>query len=332
LQIQDKDVLMAASKSVLVVGGTGFLGYHVIQELLANGWEVTALGLPPAPPPDLYPASVRVVLMDLERAADPALLRLLRGHQALVFAAGLDDRYTPRKPAYPAFRRANVELPERLFRLARQAGIRRAAVLGSYFAHFDRRWPHLHLAQRHPYIRSRVGQEAALTAIPGLEVCVLELPYIFGSLPIPGWKPLWTPLVRYLRFSRLIFYMKGGTACISARTAGRAIAAAIERGEAGERYPIGQENLTWAEMLERLARADGRRVRVVALPVWLVRLGLMGLWLRHELQGKEAGLDPRHFAQVQTAETFLDARASQSALGFESADLDEAFAATVRAC
>lgn len=32
---------------VFVVGGTGFLGYHVIQEFLAKGWGVTALGLPP---------------------------------------------------------------------------------------------------------------------------------------------------------------------------------------------------------------------------------------------------------------------------------------------
>lgn len=323
---------MAASKSVLVVGGTGFLGYHATQEFLANGWDVTALGLPPSPPPGLFPDPVKVMLLDLEQASDPALLDLLRRHQALVFAAGLDDRYTPKKPAYPAFHRANVELPERLFRLAAQSGIRRAVVLGSYFAHFDRQWPQLRLARRHPYIRSRIEQEAALTSLPGLELCVLELPYIFGTLPVPGWKPLWAPLVRYLRSSSLVFYVKGGTACISARTVGRAVVAAIERGEAGGRYPIGQENLTWAAMLRRLAQADGRRIRVVTLPTWLVRLGLLGLWLHHETQGKEAGLDPRYFAALQTAETFLDPRAVQSALGFESADLDKAFADTVGSC
>ena len=60
---------------------------------------------------------------------------------------------------------------------------------------------------------------------------VLELPYIFGAMPIPGWKPLWTPLVKYIRSSKTIFYMKGGTACISARTLGRTILAAVERGE-----------------------------------------------------------------------------------------------------
>jgi len=51
---------------------------------------------------------------------------------------------------------------------------------------------------------------------------------------IPGWKPLWTALVKYIRSSKTIFYMKGGTACISARTLGRTILAAVERGESGK--------------------------------------------------------------------------------------------------
>jgi nucleoside-diphosphate-sugar epimerase len=321
-------------KTVLVVGGTGFLGFHAVQEFLRSGWKVTALGLPPGPPSDLFPEAVRVVLLDLERAADPELLELLRGQMALVFTAGLDDRHTPRRPAYPAFWRANVEVPERLLRLAERAGLQKAVVLGSYFAHFDRIWPDLRLAERHPYIRSRVEQERALTSIPGLETCVLELPYIFGALPVPGWKPLWEPLVRYVRSGRLLLYTKGGTACISARTAGRAVLAAAERGRAGACYPIGQENLSWPQMLARLARADGRRVRVVQLPTWIVRVGLWSVWLYHLLAGREGGLDPRYFGRLQTAATFLDPRSARQALGLETepADLDAAFIETVSAC
>ncbi len=319
-------------RRVFIAGGTGFLGYHAIREFLARGWEVTALGLPPAPPPDLYPAAVKVALLPLDSAPEAQLLDLLDGHEALVFAAGMDDRLLPRKPAYAAFHRANVEMPLRLFQLAAQAGVKRGVALGSYFAHFDRLWPEMKLAQRHPYIRSRVEQEKALTSVPGLSTCVLELPYIFGSFPLPGWKPLWTPLVRYLRSSRLVFCMRGGTACVSARTVGRAVVAAVKRGEAGARYPIGQENLTWTEMLSRLAAADGRQVRVAALPTFLIQVGLFALWLTHWLQGKEHGLDPRFYAAIQTAETYLDPLPSQQSLAYEPADLDEAFRETVEAC
>jgi dihydroflavonol-4-reductase len=315
-------------RNAIVVGGTGFLGFHAITALLDRGWNVTALALPPAPPENLFPHHVKLILHNFEQVDDGELVALLRGQQALVFAAGLDDRYTPARPAYPIFHHANVDAPKRLFNLAKQAGIRRAVVLGSYFAYFDRLWPEMRLSERHAYIRSRVEQEAVLTSIPGIETCILELPYIFGALPIPGWRPLWQPLVRYARSLPLILYMHGGSACIAAQTAGRAIAAAVEYGKAGERYPIGQENFTWKELLARLA-GPARNKRVIALPTWMIQIGLWGLWLFHYVRGRESGLDPRTFAPLQTARAFIDPLPAQLALNYKPGDLDEAIRATL---
>jgi dihydroflavonol-4-reductase len=323
---------MDSSKRVIVVGGTGFLGYHAIQEFLKNGWGVTALGLPPEPPPNLYPTAVKIILQNLEALSDEELLTILRGHDVLVFAAGLDDRVTPRRPAYPKYYHANVEVPVKLLTLAKQAGVARAVVLGSYFAHFNRLWPDLKLAERHPYIRSRVEQEKAVMSIPGMDVDVLELPYIFGSMPVRGWKPLWTPLVKYIRSTNTLFYMNGGTTCITAETVGQAVYGAVERGHASTCYPIGGENLTWAEMLTRLAAADGCQVRVVTLPTFLVKFGLMIVWLFDWLKGKESGLDYLHFASLQTANTFIDPEPSSRALGYDPGGLDGAFRKTVEAC
>nr|MBP7911843.1 NAD(P)H-binding protein [Pseudomonadales bacterium] len=92
---------------VFVVGGTGFLGYHVVQSCLSRGWQVTALGLPPAPP--RLGRGVKLLLQDFGRTPDAELRRLLRGHDAVVFAAGMDERSTPARPAYPRLRKANVE-------------------------------------------------------------------------------------------------------------------------------------------------------------------------------------------------------------------------------
>ncbi len=321
------------TKRVLIVGGTGFLGYYAIQEFLAKGWEVTAVGLPPAPPAGFYPSGVNVVIQPLDSASDEELLALLKGHTTLIFAAGLDDRSVTKKPSYPKFIHASVEAPLRLFQLAVKAGVKRAVVLGSYFAYFNRIWPEMKLAEHHPYIRSRFEQEKALTSVPGLEACVLELPYIFGVLPVPGWKPLWTPLVKYVRSMKTLFYMKGGTACISARVVGRAIVAAAERGKAGEFYPIGQENLTWPQMLNRFAQADGLAPRrVLTVPTWVIHLAVQGVLLSNNLKGIESGLNFRHFAPLQTAKTYIDPDLSSKALGYELDDLDLAFQETVKAC
>jgi dihydroflavonol-4-reductase len=273
---------------------------------------------------------VKVVCCDLDTVTDEELLALLQGHEALVFAAGLDDRYTPGKPAYPKFYHSNVEIPVRILMLAKQAGVKHAVVFGSYFAHFNRLWSEMKLAERHPYIRSRVEQETAVTSIPGLDVDVLELPYIFGD---PLWrKSLWHPLIKYIRAAPLIFYMHGGSACITAKTVGKAAFGAIERGQASTCYPIGQENLTWVQMLTRLAIADGQRVRILTLPSWVVKLGMFGVAFIHKLQGKESGLNLRYFTALQTAETFLDPALSQRELGYELDALDESFRETVKAC
>lgn len=318
-------------KRILVVGGTGFLGYHIITELLRKNYEVTALGLPPAPSPNLFPAKVKICLLSIDHASDQELYAILKGHDGLVFAAGMDDRKLTRTPAYPIFFHANVDVPARLFTIAAQTGVKRSVVLGSYFTHFNRTWPEMKLAMRHPYIRSRVLQEETLVAIPGLETCVLELPYIFGAYPSPGWKPLWTPLINYLRQFRTIFYMYGGTACISSRVAARATVSALERGKAGSYFPIGQENLSWIEMLTRLAKADGRTTRVIPLPTWMVKLAMQSLHFIHTIQGKQSGLDLRFFSTLQTANTYIDPQYSQTALGFDLDDLDEAFSETVKA-
>ncbi|MFH1523419.1 MAG: epimerase, partial [Chloroflexota bacterium] len=99
----------------------------------------------------------------------------------------------------------------------------------------------------------------------------------------------------------------------------------------GKSYPIGQENLTWTQMLTRLAAVDGRKVKIVTLPTWVIQLGMLGVLLSHKLRGKEGGLNLRYFAPLQTAATFLDPASSQEALGYQPASLDEAFRKTVEA-
>lgn len=316
---------------VLIVGGTGLLGYHATLELHTRGHSVSLLALPPLPAAGLFPESVSIVLRDLNSITDVELAGLLEGVDAVVFAAGADDRVTPKTPAYPFFHKHNVETSRRLAGVCRQAGVKRFVILGSYFAYFHRLWPQMQLTRHHPYIRSRVEQTRAAREAGGGELAVvtLELPYIFGTMP--GRKPLWVPLIRYAVSRMPLFYPRGGTTCVTVRQVAQAIAGAVERGEAGACYPIGGENLTWVQLLTRITRVAGREKRVITLPDWLLRVGAFLLKVTHWLQGVESGLDPVHFISLQTAETFIDPADSQAALGYESGGLDEALLETVKA-
>jgi nucleoside-diphosphate-sugar epimerase len=318
--------------NVLLIGGTGFLGYHAVKELTKRGHQISILALPPLPAEGLFPVETKILLADLNTLSDEEVLKSLRGQDAVVYAAGADDRITPKAPAYPFFFKHNVEATRRLITLARQAGVKKAVVLGSYFVHFDRIWPKLKLKEHHPYIRSRVEQEKAAIEAGGkdMSVCILELPYIFGSMP--GRKPIWKPLITYIRSTPVVFYTHGGTNCISVEHIAESIAGALEKGRARASYVIGDENLTWVEMLRKISRSMGREKPIISLPNWLAIMAGAFIKLLHYLQGREGGLDPIALIKLQTAMTFFDPTPSKQDLGYRSGGLDEALKKTIIAC
>jgi nucleoside-diphosphate-sugar epimerase len=318
--------------NILLIGGTGFLGYHATKELLACGHQVKILALPPQPLPGLFPEEVEIHLADMSSLSDEKLQSLLYDNDAVVFAAAVDDRVTPRKPAYPFFFKHNVENVRRVFDLACAAGVRRGIVLGSYFAYFDRVWPEMKLSIHHPYIRSRVEQAKAAIDAGGndMVVSILELPYIFGSMP--GKTPLWKPLIDYVMSPFPLLYPAGGTACVSVTLVAQAIRGAVEHGEPGKCYPIGGTNLAWIQLMEEISRLAGKPKRVITLPTWLVKVGAWCLKAVHDIKGLESGLEPVAFIDLQIRNTFIDPHISQSALHYSNEDLTQALTDTVNAC
>lgn len=318
--------------NVLIIGGTGLLGYHASQELLSRGHQVKILALPPLPASGLFPESIEIQLKNLNLMPDSEVEELLTGADAVIFAAGADDRVTPISPAYPFFYKQNVEPVKRLACIGKSVGLKKLIILGSYFAYFDRLWPGMQLSAHHPYIRSRVAQTSEAMAAGGSElgVITLELPYIFGTMP--GRMPLWKPLVQYAASGFPLFYPRGGTTCVTVKQVAQAMCGAVERGEGGKQYPIGGENLTWEQLMQKITRSAGREKRVITLPDGLVRLGTRLVKLLHQFQGREGGLDPVRFVELQTANTFIDPAGSQAALGYGSGGLDEAIKDTVEVC
>jgi nucleoside-diphosphate-sugar epimerase len=321
---------------VFIIGGTGFLGWHSLRELVARGHSVSTLSLPPLPAEGLLPQGVTCSLGNAFTMPDAEFRSLVEGSDAILYAAGLDDRVILKKPAYPKFREANVEQCLRLLGLARAAGVGRALVFGSYFVHFDREWPELRLSERHCYIRSRVEQEEAVLAEsgPDFKTMVFELPYIFGTMP--GRTPLWTFLLDILReeFGRTVFYPKrrGGTAMVTVRQVAKAAAGALEHGRGGQAYAIGGTNMAWAEFIPLLLDAMGEDKKVVHLPKFLYELGNLSRERAFAREGKEGGLDLVRLADIMYRETYLDASGVMAELGYGEDDVRAAIRETVAAC
>jgi len=287
------------------------------------------------PAAGLLPPEVACTLGDVFAMEDGAILDLLSGHEGFMYMAGLDDRSIVARPAYPKFRRANVDQCLRLVRLARQAGARRVVVCGSYFTWFDRQWPEMRLAQRHCYIRSRVEQREAVLAESrdGMETAMLELPYIFGTMP--GRKPLWTFLVDMLaRMGKTVWYplKRGGTAMVTVSQVARAAAGALERAPGGRSWPIGGVNMPWSEFIPLVLERMGTGARAVHCPKPAFRMANLAMGLGHALQGRQGGLSMTRLADLMYREAYIDPAPSMDALVYGPEDIHDAIRRTVDAC
>ncbi|MEH1163953.1 NAD(P)H-binding protein [Micromonospora sp. CPCC 205539] len=283
---------------ILVVGGSGLIGAHVGQVLRERGHDVTSVARTANPGVDH--------LVDLESASIDELRPLLAGHDGVVYATRNDEQRPLPKPIYPVFRHDIVDPVVRLFTAARAEGLTRGVIMGSYYTYFDRLHPQWRLAERHTYIRCRIeqAQEGRAAAGPDLPVAVIELPFVFGRAGdrLPNWAG---PLDRWARSRTPLVVPTGGTAAVSARSVAETAVDALEQAR-GEDIPIADENLTWTEMMARIAEAVGRRRRVGRLPAGVAKAALRGGGAFQALGRKESGVNPSYLADLMLAELFVE--------------------------
>jgi nucleoside-diphosphate-sugar epimerase len=281
----------------LVVGASGLVGQHIVGRLRSRHHEVTAVA--------------RTARKGIDRTFDattitePELTTLLAGHDGIVFAAGADDREPHRNPSYPAFHQGNVEPVVKLLAAARKAGATRAVIIGSYYTHFNREHPEWDLATTHPYVRSRVEQARAgrEAAGPNLPVAVLELPFVFGRATdrLPNWSG---GLDKWVRSRSPLLAPPGGSATTTATSVAEAAVQALEEAS-GDDIPLVDENLTWKDMLSRIAIAAGHSRKIHDLPAAAVRGAMTLMSLIQTATGKQSGMHPPKLADLMLKDLFV---------------------------
>jgi len=289
---------------ILVVGASGLIGAHVAEALRERGHEVTTTGRTARAGVDRA--------LDVKTAGVDEMRAVLAGHDGVVLATRTEEQRPLRKPIYPVFRQDMVEPVVRLFTAGREEGLTRGIILGSYYTYFDRLHPQWRLAERSVYVRCRVEQarEGRAAAGPGLPIAVLELPFVLGRTGdrMPNWAG---PLERWARSGWPLAAPAGGTAVTSAEQVAEAAADALETGS-DEDLPLADENLTYTEMIERIAEAVGRSRRVHRLPSAFVRRSLRAASALQRLSGRESGVDPAQFGDLLLTDLFVEPPTSRS--------------------
>ena len=248
-------------ENILVVGGAGFVGPHLVAALAARGASVTvptrrrerakALLLLP---------TVEVVQCDVN--APQALERLAAGRDLVINLVGvLHSRRgsaAERGPNDygPDFARAHVELPQALLGACRAAGVARLLHMSALGAS---------PAAPSEYLRSKGVGEQLVLAAQDIEVTVFRPSVVFG--PDDAFLNTFAALARWLPVLAL--------PCPEARfqpvyvgDVARALVAALdEHASAGKSYDLcGPTVYTLRQLVEYACALGGRRRVLLGLP------------------------------------------------------------------
>lgn len=321
--------------NVLVIGGTGLLGRATAQELLEHGHSVTSLALPPETTSPLD--GVSYLYRDLGATDDEELLEILSGMDAVIYAAGVDERVVPEdESAAHFFYTRNVLPTQRLARLSRTAGVTRFVLFGSYFSEFAERWEDLALRRIAGYPRTRLLQEqvAYLEGEGAMTVTSLRLPWIFGTMP--GVVPLWRMFVDQIAAvpdDQPIAAPLGGTAAVTTRQVARAAVGAMERGTHATGYALGGINLRYADFYREIAEMLGLDpARVIALPAEAFTPAMAEIDRQEAAVGREHGIHLADIAEIQSRDAFIDPEPVQRALGYGEDDVVTAMRESLDRC
>lgn len=319
---------------VFMIGGTGLLGSEAAKVLIERGHQVESIALPPLPEGAVLPPEMKISYGNYLEMTDEQLRACFQGCEGFVFAAGVDERVEGPAPIYDLYKKYNIDPINRLLKLAKECGVKHAAICGSYFSHFAKTMPELELTKWHPYIRSRIDQEEAAMAFAdeGFSVGVLELPYIFGTQP--GRKPVWMFVAQQILSAKgATMYPKGGSTMVTVHQVGQSIAGALERTQGGKCWPIGWYNLTWKEMLLIMHKHLGRpKQKVITIPDWMFTMGCKAMKKQQEKNNIDGGLYMPKLAKIQCNELFIDKSLGCVPLGVEEDDIDAAIGDSVRLC
>jgi dihydroflavonol-4-reductase len=281
-----------------LTGATGFLGSHVARVLADQGADLRLLIRATSNLKNLEGLKAETVTGDLR---DPASLEKAMSGCDTVFHVAADYRLWVRDP--DEMYRSNVEGTRAILEAARKGGVRSVVYTSSVATigftgngqPADEDSPVSIADMIGHYKRSKfMAERLALEAgRGGMRVVTVNPTTPVGEQDIKP-TPTGRIIVDFLK-GKFPAYVETGLNLVDARECARGHVAALERGQSGERYILGGENLTLKQILDKLSAISGLPSPTVKLPYFVAYLAGA---VDQTVSGRILGREPR--ATVET--------------------------------
>ena len=287
--------------TVLVTGGTGFVGPKVVHALRAEERPVRVLARNPGRQERFRAWGCEVVQGDMTDAE--SLRRAAQGAETVVHLVALAPF------ANPATTRLVMELGTRdLVTAAKDAGVKHFVLMSALGVRDDTK-------DLSAYNHAKWEEEAAVTG-SGLPHTIFRPSFIFGRdgglLPELVRLTRWSPVTPVPSTRQLQPIWVEDVAAYFARAVARG-------GEAGATWELaGPDRVTWAELFDRLRRVLGKRRLAFQTPSALLRVAAGGGKLLPPFRGA-----PGAVAMLQSDDNVTDIGPAVEALGIAPITLDD---------
>lgn len=320
-------------KTTLVTGGTGFLGRHLVEQLLEEGDRQVRV-LTRSFDRELAEMGAEIVEGSLTDAED--VRRSTDGVDRVYHLAGKVDR---RPEGAHLMYDLHVEGTRRLLGALVDRDVEKVVVASTSGTVGVSKDPNFvatedsptaePLVKDWPYYLSKIYAERVCRRFHrdhDLPVVLMRPTLLLG--PGDRRRSSTGDVVLFLK-KKIPGLMSGGLSFVDVRDTAEAFRLAMERGEAGESYLLGQVNLSLSEFFERLEAISGVSGPSLPVPDRLMVAGTRVLNSAMGFLGMDSDVDPTS-VEMARYYWYIDSSKAREELGWRPRDPDQTLHDTVR--
>lgn len=311
-----------------ITGATGLLGSNLAIQLLEKGHSVRCTYRGKSPPGHLREFAIEWVRADLD---DPASLRqALAGCDVVFHCAALISFL--RRPT-PETIKTNVDGTRNVIEAVRHAGVKRLVHCSSVVTcaistsgqPVDETlpWNFADFGVDEAYsITKRQAEELVVAEVGrGLDAVIVNPCYMLGPYDP---KPSSGRMIIELIHGKVPGSPTGMNNFVDVRDVARGMIAAWQRGRTGERYILGNENLSYRDVFRLIARVAGVKPPLLTLPQALAKtVGWLGD-AAQRITGREAMVNSVTVRYSYLSGYIYSSEKARRELGYEPGPLEPA--------